>query len=93
MLLGWFKDLESDNMLDMRDLNQEEIYKILKGLNGGQVEGSWKMVQESAVMPSAKIEPDGGVGANLGEILVLKVFINTDTGEIKSFLIKHLTNE
>jgi hypothetical protein len=66
--------------------NPEKIKAILTILNGVGKSGPWQPVDGHHTILALKEDHINGITVNLNQGVTVKLFINTDTGEVKTFL-------
>ena len=77
----------------MRDLNRDEISRVLSTLLNINGETSWVDLEGIFTLPQGSLADPATVTINVNQVLVLKVFANSRTGEVRYYLIKLITGE
>jgi len=71
-----------------RILTVEEILLSLNEQSGNV--GVWGVIEDVLVIPSTLIQGPGNISIQLGRGIVVKGFLNDQTGEIRTFLAKSI---
>jgi hypothetical protein len=69
--------------------DQAKVNKTLKSLNGGRVSGDWVAAEGLHTM-LAVVPITGGQGVDGNHGVTVKVFFNTKTGEMKTYVANFL---
>ncbi len=90
-MINWIKKLIFDSVEFMRYPTSEEIKIVLNNLS--QESKKWAEIPDLLfVLPVGKLT-DTTITVDTGTVLTLTAFINTDTGEVKTYLLKTITKE
>ena len=66
----------------------KKIKKIIKHLNDETDSTKWEEAEGYHAFPSVTFKPGGEINVNMGQVSVVKLFINHETGELKSYFHK-----